>query len=235
MGCKNATECAWHTRRPQHKNDKSLEQRKVYCRLCREMRGSCLRSLKTPQKPFSRKGEGGAGLIVANFLVSGTLFLRSGHGQEVPVILQQKNIIPCSDKKGQDPKAQLSASNIQVLNKRRQISAGSSLRARSSDPTQPLPWRSQVPRTQLALRRPKQWGQFPRMAWWHPMQSAAAIGSQRQGWCKGHQQGLGLASGWPWEHPGTLQGFPTVVSLFPRPPTHPLAQDEVTWRAQGKG
>lgn len=64
-------------------------------------RGSCIRNLKTPQKPFCRKGEGEAGLVVANFLVSGTLFLRSGHGQEVPpeVNLHPKNVIPCSDKK----------------------------------------------------------------------------------------------------------------------------------------
>ena len=88
--------------------------------------GSCLRNLKTPQKPFPRKGEGGAGLVVANFPVSSTLFLRSGHGQEVPVNLHPKNVIPCSDKKGQGPKAQLSTSDIQVLPKRRQISAASS-------------------------------------------------------------------------------------------------------------
>ena len=69
-------------------------------------RGSCIRNLKTPQKPFCRKGEGGVGLVVANFLVSGTLFLRSGHGQEVPpeVSLHPKNVIPCSDTKGPGPR-----------------------------------------------------------------------------------------------------------------------------------
>ena len=102
MVWKNATET--QRRAPetqggqQNKNDKSLEQRKVYLK-----RWSCIRNLKTPQKPFCRKGEGGVGLVVANFLVSGTLFLRSGHGQEVPpeVNLHPKNVIPCSNKKEQ--------------------------------------------------------------------------------------------------------------------------------------
>ena len=43
-----------------------------------------LKTPKTPRKlsakPFYKKGEGGAWLAVANFLVSDPLFLRSGHG-----------------------------------------------------------------------------------------------------------------------------------------------------------
>ena len=117
MVCKNTTE----TQR--HKEDNNTKMTRVYLKC-----GSCLRNLKTPQKPFSRKDEGGEGLVVANFSVSGTLFLRSSHGQEVPVNLHPKNVIPCSDKKGQGPKAQLSTCDIQVLAKRRQISAASFLR-----------------------------------------------------------------------------------------------------------
>ena len=42
----------------------------------------------------------------------------------------------CFYKKGQGPKAQLSLSKVQVLAKRRQISAGCSFRARSPNPAQ---------------------------------------------------------------------------------------------------
>ena len=48
-------------------------------------------ALKTPTprelsaKPFYRKGEGGTWLVVADFLVSDPLFLRSGH--HVPINL----------------------------------------------------------------------------------------------------------------------------------------------------
>ena len=49
------------------------------------MGGSCLKKTQTPPKlsakPFYRTGEGGAWLVVAEFLVSDPLFLRSGHGQ----------------------------------------------------------------------------------------------------------------------------------------------------------
>ena len=62
-----------------------LEQRKVYCKSHKEMSDSCLKKPQTPQKlsakPFYRKGEGGVWLVVANFLVSDSLFLRSYHGQ----------------------------------------------------------------------------------------------------------------------------------------------------------
>ena len=74
-------------------------------------------------------------LVVANFLVSEPLFLRSGN--TVPVNRHQTNVILCPDKKGQGPKAQLSPSEVlPVLAKRREISVGSFLRARSPDPVQ---------------------------------------------------------------------------------------------------
>ena len=61
----------------------------------------------------------------------------SRSGNDVPVNLHQTNVIVCSDKKGQGPKAQLLPCEVQVLAKRRQVSVGSSLRARSPDPAQP--------------------------------------------------------------------------------------------------
>ena len=52
---------------------------------CKETGGSCLKKTRTPRKlsakPFYRKGEGGAWLVVANFLMSDSSFLRSGHGK----------------------------------------------------------------------------------------------------------------------------------------------------------
>ena len=46
------------------------------------------------------------------------------------------NGILCPDQKGQDPKAQLSASKVPVLAERRRISVGSSFRARFPHPSQ---------------------------------------------------------------------------------------------------
>ena len=67
-------------------------------------------------------------LVVANLWVSDPLFLKSGHN--VPVSFCQTNVILCPDKKGQGPKAQLSATKVPVLANRRQISVGSSVGAR---------------------------------------------------------------------------------------------------------
>ena len=44
---------------------------------------------------------------------------------------KKKNVILCSEKKGQGPKAQLSPCEVQVLAKRKKVSVGSSLSARS--------------------------------------------------------------------------------------------------------
>ena len=130
--------------------------------------------------PSYRKGEGGIWLVVANFLVSEPLFLRSGNN--VPINLHQTNVTFCSDKKGEGPKAQLSPSKVQAwLGEggpvtlpwnicptpnlgppacaqawlKRQISVGGSLRARSPDLPSCHHWGSQSPRTQLTLRPPK--------------------------------------------------------------------------------
>ena len=48
----------------------------------------------------------------------------------IPINLYQMNAILCSDKKGQNPKVQFSPSQVPDLTKRRQISVGSSFRAR---------------------------------------------------------------------------------------------------------
>ena len=65
-----------------------------------------------------------------------TLKVRSLSGKDVPVSLYQMNVILCPDKKGKGPKTQLSPSRVSVLAKRRQISVGSSLRARFPDSAQ---------------------------------------------------------------------------------------------------
>ena len=62
--------------------------------------------------------------------------VRSRSGNDVPVNLHQTNVILCSDKKGQGPKAQPSPCEVQVLAKRRQVSVGSSLGARFPGPAQ---------------------------------------------------------------------------------------------------
>ena len=73
-------------------------------------------------------------LVVANFKLLGVrsfvLEVRSWSGNNVPVNFCQTNVFLCPDKKGQGPKAQLSATKVPVLAKRRQISVGSSLGAR---------------------------------------------------------------------------------------------------------
>lgn len=64
-------------------------------------------------------------------------------GNDVPVNLYKPMLFSVSvillSKKGQGPKAQPASSKVLVLAKRRQISAGSSLRVRFSDPAQLLP------------------------------------------------------------------------------------------------
>ena len=59
------------------------------------------------------------------------LEVKSWSDNNVSVNPYLTNVILCSDKKGQGLQAQLSPSEVQILLKRRQISAGSSLRAGS--------------------------------------------------------------------------------------------------------
>ena len=53
---------------------------------------------------------------------------------DVSVNLYQMNVILCPDQKEQSPKVQLSPSKVPALAKRRQISVGSSFRARYPHP-----------------------------------------------------------------------------------------------------
>ena len=64
------------------------------------------------------------------------LEVRSWSGNDVPENLYQMNVILCPDEKGQSPEAQLLPSKVPVLAKRRQISVGSSFRARFPYPAQ---------------------------------------------------------------------------------------------------
>ena len=62
--------------------------------------------------------------------------VKSWAGNYVPINLYQVDAILCFDKIGWGPQAQLSLSEVQILAKRRQISAEGSLRARSPDSVQ---------------------------------------------------------------------------------------------------
>ena len=119
----------------------SLEQRKFITSSYKEMGGSCPKNPKVTesfqQVPLKAKGEGWAWLIVADFSGSDPLFLRSSQlGNNVPANLYQVNVILYPDQKGPSPKVQLSPSTVPVLAKMRQISAGSSFRARFPYPAQ---------------------------------------------------------------------------------------------------
>ena len=145
-------------------------------------------ALKSPNSPkaFSKDlfiGEVREGLVSCCKLLgvrSFVLEVRSWSGNNVPVNLHQTNVILCSDKKGQGPKAQLSPSKVQVLAKRRQISVGGSLRARSPDPAQLSSLRepgTQDPTGPQAPQAAQMAGARSRRLC--PMQTAAAIRSWR--------------------------------------------------------
>ena len=69
-----------------------------------------LNSLKAYSKTLLQERQGRAVVIFGNSLVSDPSFLRSG--DYIPI--NPQHIILCSDKKGQDPKAQLSTSEVQA-------------------------------------------------------------------------------------------------------------------------
>ena len=113
-----------------------------------------LKKTQTPQKPsaktFYRKDEGGVWIMIANFLVSNPLLLRSGYGQVMTVLkISTKQLLFCSDEKRQGLKVWLLLSEIQVLAKGDIYQ----LEASSRPGPHTLPnchsWGSQVPRTQL--------------------------------------------------------------------------------------
>ena len=135
-------------------NRRSLKQAKFHWGRCKEMNGSGHKNTQTPQRPsaktFSRKEEGGVWIIIADFLVSNRLFLRSRYGQVMMVLnISTKQRLFCSDEKGQGLKAWF------YLPKSRSWLRGgrSQLAAPSGPGPHTLPnchsWGSQVPRTQL--------------------------------------------------------------------------------------
>ena len=75
--------CLTHSEVKQYQNVRVWSRERFIAGLCKDMVGSCLKKPRTPRKlsakPFYREGEGGMWLVVANFLVSDPLFLRSGH------------------------------------------------------------------------------------------------------------------------------------------------------------
>ena len=118
---------------------------------------------------------------------------------------------------------------------KRQISDGGSLRARSPDPAQLSSLRepgAQGPAGPQAPRAAQTVGaRSPRLC---PMQTAAAIRSQRRGWGRGspQPQGLGPARGRAWRGSAALQGTPPACSLGP--PARLPARGRVSWRAPGR-
>ena len=116
-----------------------------------------------------------------------TLKVRSLSGKDVPVSLYQMNVILCPDKKGKGPKTQLSPSRVSVLAKRRQISVGSSLRARFPDSAQlsSLKEPGTQPNQLLGSSGRPERGEI-RSHKLGPRQTTTAIWPQRQGWGEVH-------------------------------------------------
>ena len=141
----------------------------------------------------------------------------------VPLSLCQTNVILCPDKKGPGSKAKLSLSKAPPLQgaKRRQSSAGGSLRARSPGPTQ-----------LSSLREPGTQPNWPSGSPGHPKRRDPGRWSQRQGWMgerfpaapkPGSSQWGGLAEG--------SRALQDTGSLGSGPTAHPLARDWVSQRA----
>ena len=150
-----------------------------------------------------------------------TLFLTSGHGQvsDVPVNLYQMNFILCSYTNGQSSKAQCSASKAPVLAERRQISAGSSFRARLPHPAPPSSLREPgIQRSWLPVSSSHPNGETRSHRLWAG-QTVTAVRPQRQGWGEAHCCPEAWATAG-----GALQG----PGLFPGPLAQPPA--EAGWR-----
>ena len=195
--------CPLHTEAKQYQNIRVWSRERFIEGHARRQVAPALKppnSQKLSAKPYFRKGEGGMCVVVANFLVSDPLFLRSGHGSCKPPP-KKKNVILCSEKKGQGPKAQLSPCEVQVLAKGKQVSVGSSLSARSPAPCPAvIPEEARNPGPSWPLGssgHPNHRGWSSRLCL---RQTAAAFGSQRQGWGRASPlpQGLDLARGQPW-------------------------------------
>ena len=114
---------------------------------------------------------------------------------DVSVNLYQMNVILCPNQKEQSPKVQLSPSKVPALAKRRQISVGSSFRARFPHPAQLSSLRepgSQPNCPSVSSSCPNGETRSQKL---QPRQTATARRSQRQGWGRGSP--LLKASGGP--------------------------------------
>ena len=159
------------------------------------MSRSCLKNPKLPKmlsaKPFSRKGEWGMWLVIANLcqnLCSWDLVMDREWCSCKPLL----NL--CSDKKGQDSQVQLSHPEDFVLAKRRQISVGSWL------PQGPIP--RTCPAVANGTRCPG--SSQPSCSVGHLNSGGQdSWSAQRRGSGRGPllPQSLGLVSWWPWWGP----------------------------------
>ena len=138
------------------------------------------------------------------------------------------NGILCPDQKGQDPKAQLSASKVPVLAERRRISVGSSFRARFPHPSQ-----------LSSLREPGIQPNWSSASSGGPKGETRSHRSGRRPLLLGHrerEQGEVHCSSrpGPWLVGGLGEGSEALRICFPvcsqGPPAHLLAQGWVDWR-----
>ena len=210
---------------------RSVKQRQVCWEPCKETGGSCLKNPQIPescqQSPFLRKVR--KGLVVANFLVLGPLLkgLGSWSGKDVPINLYQTNAILPADKKGWGPKIQLSPSEVLVLARRRQISAGSSLRAKSPKSSQLSSLREPGTQDPAGPQTPQAASTAgTRSRRLQPRQTATAIRSQRRGWGGDSPpiQSLSLVSGRPWRELWSPAGHSPQ-------PVHQRVWGGVSWKS----
>ena len=153
----------------------------------------------------------------------------SRSGNDVPVNLHQTNVIVCSDKKGQGPKAQLLPCEVQVLAKRMQVSVGSSLRARSPDPAQLSLLRepgAQGPTRPQALQATNIWGgREAGSTDCDPRRLPLPLGHRGRDGGKVHCR----LKAWAWSAGGLGEGSgglqDTAPCLFHGPPAHPPIQE----------
>lgn len=158
------------------------------------------------------------------------LEVRSQSGNDLLVTLYQTNVILCSNKKRQAPKAQLSPSKVQVLAKRKQISVGGYLRDRSPDSAQLSSLRGPglQPSWPSGLR-------LPRAGWGRQASQTVTQANCRCSYFTetGRCRGSLLLQGWPWS--GLWSPTGNRFRPVPWASAHSLSQgQETSWRAPGK-
>ena len=142
---------------------------------------------------------------------------------QIPINVHQTNGVVYSDKKEPCPKAQVSHSEAQVPTKRRQVSAGSSHRARLPDPTRRSLLRQPGTQTQAGPQAPQAANTVKvRSCTLQLRQTAAAIRAQRPGWGEVRSCMLQTAPAIRAQRPGwgevmsyTLQTAPAIRAQRP--------------------